>query len=143
MSSDNVPELKIPTECPLSISARGSLRQPEPGLFTEGSGSQDTASGGQGADFRPSIRDSSKTKGNLHTRGASIRKLIFPEFHRLYLALHRTVGKHRTKDKSCGLGSILALFLLAWLELKCRDTVYLETMLLLQTNLSQLAFQEK
>ncbi|XP_042195458.1 guanylate cyclase soluble subunit alpha-1-like [Callorhinchus milii] len=41
-----------------------------------------------------------RTRGNLHTLGAGIRKLICPEFQRLHIALQRSVEKCKPKDQS-------------------------------------------
>ncbi|KAM8939783.1 guanylate cyclase soluble subunit alpha-1 isoform 1-T1 [Pelodytes ibericus] len=45
----------------------------------------------------PPQRKTSRSRVYLHTLAESIRKLIFPEFERLNLALQRTIGKHKVK----------------------------------------------
>lgn len=45
----------------------------------------------------PPQRKSSRTRVYLHTLAESIRKLIFPEFERLNLALQRTIARHNSK----------------------------------------------
>ncbi|XP_067890215.1 guanylate cyclase soluble subunit alpha-1 [Heterodontus francisci] len=102
MFSDKVAELKSSTECSLASSPVGRRsRDLEPGLYAENSVCQESAFCGQGADFllSPASAKSSRRKSSLHTLGASIRKLICPEFHRLHLALQRTVEKYTEKEK--------------------------------------------
>ncbi|XP_069600218.1 guanylate cyclase soluble subunit alpha-1 [Ranitomeya imitator] len=45
----------------------------------------------------PPQRKSSRTRVYLHTLAESIRKLLFPEFERLNLALQRSIARHKTK----------------------------------------------
>uniref|UniRef100_UPI00398F7E80 guanylate cyclase soluble subunit alpha-1 n=1 Tax=Pristiophorus japonicus TaxID=55135 RepID=UPI00398F7E80 len=100
MFSDRVAEPQIAAECPLASSVRGSVGELEPALSATDTVSPDIASRPPSA----ATTRGSRNKGKFHTLAASIRKLICPEFHRVYLALHRTVEKYRTKDKSVASG---------------------------------------
>ncbi|KAM4810058.1 guanylate cyclase soluble subunit alpha-1 [Rhinophrynus dorsalis] len=105
-------DLKITGECPFSLmtQSQGSDDCEE----DEVSGSEAAAAGaaalpicrevsdirvGRGEDGPPQ-RKSSRSRVYLHTLAESIRKLIFPEFERLNLALQRTITRHKVKGNT-------------------------------------------
>ncbi|XP_053559741.1 guanylate cyclase soluble subunit alpha-1 [Bombina bombina] len=98
-------DLKITGECPFSmltksqgseecdeeVSGNGATAGPvcteEPELGTAGLRKEDAPQ-----------RKTSRSRVYLHTLAESIRKLIFPEFDRLNLALQRTIARHKPKS---------------------------------------------
>ncbi|MEE6509718.1 hypothetical protein FKM82_027463 [Ascaphus truei] len=99
-------DLKLSGECPFSLltHSQDSEEQPEeeevPGtagaalpICKEVSDSSTRGKGEKG----PPPRKTSRSRVYLHTLAESIRKLIFPEFDRLNLALQRAIARHKIK----------------------------------------------
>lgn len=97
-------DLKITGECPFSLLAPGQVPT-EP--------TEEVAGGSEGCRATLPIcqdipeknpqgnlpqRKTSRNRVYLHTLAESIRKLIFPEFERLNLALQRTLAKHKIEE---------------------------------------------
>ncbi|XP_071976916.1 guanylate cyclase soluble subunit alpha-1 [Engystomops pustulosus] len=93
-------ELKLSGECPFSrlTQSQGSEEGDEeapPATAAAGPICTDTTVRQRILSEEPPQRKSSRTRVYLHTLAESIRKLIFPEFERLNLALQRTIAKHK------------------------------------------------
>ncbi|XP_028658504.2 guanylate cyclase soluble subunit alpha-1 isoform X1 [Erpetoichthys calabaricus] len=98
-------ELKITGECPFSMLAQNE----EPGEFEESAETNlpDAAEPVSKEVFatEPSLgplRKTSRSKVNLHSLGESVRKLVYPEFHRLNVAFCRIIRQHKTESVCSG-----------------------------------------
>ncbi|XP_069833967.1 guanylate cyclase soluble subunit alpha-1 [Dendropsophus ebraccatus] len=96
-------DLKLSGECPFSMltQSQGSEEgDEEVGSSAAAAGPPpictDTTVRQRRLTEEPPQRKSSRTRVYLHTLAESIRKLIFPEFERLNLALQRTISRHKT-----------------------------------------------
>ncbi|XP_030047474.1 guanylate cyclase soluble subunit alpha-1 [Microcaecilia unicolor] len=102
MFCSKLKDLKITGECPFSLLTQSPSEEHE----EECSEVQDTSEarlpickevGEQDIVGSLPQRKTSRSRVYLHMLAESIHKLIFPEFERLYLALQRTLAKHRAK----------------------------------------------
>ncbi|XP_029469975.1 guanylate cyclase soluble subunit alpha-1 isoform X2 [Rhinatrema bivittatum] len=93
-------DLKITGECPFSLLTQSPEHEEECAEAPNASGAALPICKEIGEkDLLGSLpqRKTSRSRVYLHMLAESIRKLIFPEFERLYLALQRTLAKHKVK----------------------------------------------
>ncbi|XP_044536840.1 guanylate cyclase soluble subunit alpha-1 isoform X2 [Gracilinanus agilis] len=103
-------DLKITGECPFSLLTQGHVsEEPEEECAEQPESSKAALPVCQEVTEKHihgnlPQRKTSRSRVYLHTLAESICKLIFPEYERLYLALQRTLAKHKIQEKRKSLG---------------------------------------
>nr|XP_006009099.1 PREDICTED: guanylate cyclase soluble subunit alpha-3 [Latimeria chalumnae] len=97
-------DLKLTGECPFSLLPHvDNSEDHDDGLLKVTCNSKATlavcSEASENVQEHPPRRKTSRSKVTLHILEDSIRKLIYPEFHRLYLALQRSLVKHKIKNR--------------------------------------------